>query len=555
MNLLDLMVKIGIDDQVTSKIGGVAGKITSGLGTAAKVGATAMAGLAAATATVTTAMAGAASATADYGDNIDKMSQKMGMSAQAYQEWDAVMQHSGTSIESMQAGMKTLANAVESGNEAFKRIGLTQEEIASMSQEDLFAATIEGLQNVEDTTERTYLAGQLLGRGATELGALLNTSAEDTQKMRDRVHELGGVMSDDAVKSSAAFKDSLQDLQTGIGGLRNNLMADFLPSITQVMNGLQELVIGNTEDGQAMIDQGIAGAIEAVESNAPKFLEKIGALAGSVLTAITRNAPQVVGAVASGIGEAVSAVRENVPEMMAAAGEFVMGIASAIVKNAPQIIADLLGLLVEMVGYVIQHAPEMLAAAGELFGQLVDAIGEIDIIGEIGSAIQGAIDSLGEFVGGFFDAGARLIGGLIDGILSAIGGIGDAMMQATNEADAYLQHSPAKKGPFSGRGYTLYSGRSMMQSLAQGIRDDTPTVANAMKNAVSGLQNTLETPFTLSAGAVASSGAFGPYRAFEGGNTYIVQNLEYMPGTAVAQHVQELFEDVGRELRMVPNAS
>lgn len=555
MNLLDLMVKIGIDDQVTSKIGGVAGKITSGLGTAAKVGATAMAGLAAATATVTTAMAGAASATADYGDNIDKMSQKMGMSAQAYQEWDAVMQHSGTSIESMQAGMKTLANAVENGNEAFQRIGLTQEEIASMSQEDLFAATIEGLQNVEDTTERTYLAGQLLGRGATELGALLNTSAEDTQKMRDRVRELGGVMSDDAVKSSAAFKDSLQDLQTGIGGLRNNLMADFLPSITQVMNGLQELVIGNTEDGQAMIDQGIAGAIEAVESNAPKFLEKIGALAGSVLTAITRNAPQVVGAVASGISEAVSAVRENVPEMMAAAGELVMGIASAIVQNAPQIVADLLGLLVEMVGYVIQHAPEMLAAAGELFGQLVDAIGEIDIIGEIGSAIQGAIDSLGEFVGGFFDAGARLIGGLIDGILSAIGGIGDAMMQATNEADAYMPHSPAKKGAFSGRGWTLYSGRSIMQALAQGIEDNAPLASNAMKNAVSGLQGALKAPFSYSTGTFTSSGELGPYRAFEGGNTYIVQNLEYMPGTAVAQHVQELFEDVGRELRMVPNGS
>ena len=37
---------------------------------------------------------------AEYGDNIDKMSQKMGISAEAYQEWDAVLQHSGASIES-----------------------------------------------------------------------------------------------------------------------------------------------------------------------------------------------------------------------------------------------------------------------------------------------------------------------------------------------------------------------------------------------------------------------------------------------------------------------
>ena len=38
MNLLDLMVKIGIDDQATSKLGGIAGGITSGLGGAAKAG-------------------------------------------------------------------------------------------------------------------------------------------------------------------------------------------------------------------------------------------------------------------------------------------------------------------------------------------------------------------------------------------------------------------------------------------------------------------------------------------------------------------------------------
>ena len=54
---------------------------------------------------------------AAYGDNIDKMSQKMGMSATAYQEWDAILQHSGASIETMKTGMKTLATAAETGND------------------------------------------------------------------------------------------------------------------------------------------------------------------------------------------------------------------------------------------------------------------------------------------------------------------------------------------------------------------------------------------------------------------------------------------------------
>ena len=181
MDVFDLMAKLTLDsseydsglDDAEGKASSFGSRLKSGFGVVTKAGVATVAAAAAVGTAAVGAFAKAATTTAAYGDTIDKMSQKMGMSAQAYQEWDAVMQHSGTSMETMKSGMKTLANAVEKGNAAFERIGLTQQQIASMSQEDLFAATIAGLQNVESETERTYLAGQLLGRGATELGALL----------------------------------------------------------------------------------------------------------------------------------------------------------------------------------------------------------------------------------------------------------------------------------------------------------------------------------------------------------------------------------------------
>ena len=281
MDLFDLAAKITLDsseyekglDNAKGKTNGFASTIGNGLKTAAKVGVAAVA----AVGTATTLMAGAivkgVGATAEYGDNIDKMSQKMGLSIEAYQEWDAVMQHSGTSMESMQASMKTLANAVENGNKAFQRIGLTQEELANMSQEEIFDATIAGLQNVEDETERTYLAGQLLGRGATELGALLNTSAEETQAMKDRVHELGGVMSDEAVKSAAAYQDQLQDMQTAFSGLSRNMLSEFMPSMTTVMGGLTEIFSGNSGTGLAMIEDGINQIVDNISLMLPNFIE------------------------------------------------------------------------------------------------------------------------------------------------------------------------------------------------------------------------------------------------------------------------------------------
>lgn len=219
--------QLGAASESAGKSGGekAGSAFTANMGSMISAGAAVVTG---AVAAVTGAAIGAGKAiwdsannVAQFGDNIDKMSQKMGISAQAYQEWDFVMQHSGTSMESLKASMKTLANAAERDNDAFKELGISTKDIQQMSQEDLFSTVIAGLQEVEDTTQRTYLAGQLLGRGATELGALLNMSAEETAAMKQEVHDLGGVLSDTAVKNAATFQDTLQNLTTAADGLKN----------------------------------------------------------------------------------------------------------------------------------------------------------------------------------------------------------------------------------------------------------------------------------------------------------------------------------------------
>jgi hypothetical protein len=174
--------------------------------------------------------------TADVGDQIDKMSQKMGMSTEAYQQWDYVMQRCGTSIDSMTMGMKTLASSAETDADAFRQLGISQEEIAGMSQEELFARTISALQNIEDGTKRTYLASKLLGRGATELGALLNMSSEETDALRQRLALLGGEMSQTAVTNSAQFKDALTDIHMAFKGIYNVMAETILPAITNLLN-------------------------------------------------------------------------------------------------------------------------------------------------------------------------------------------------------------------------------------------------------------------------------------------------------------------------------
>lgn len=489
--------------------------------TAFRVGGAAIAAVTTATAALTAQMVKGAGEVAAYGDNIDKMSQKMGLSATAYQEWDAVMQHSGTSIESLQAGMKTLANAVESGNKAFSRLGITEEDIASMNNEELFSATITALQNVENETERTYLAGQLLGRGATELGALLNTSAEDTQAMKDRVHELGGVMSDEAVKASARYQDSFQDLQTAIGGVKRGIVGDFLPSITDVMDGLTELFSGG--DGMEKISQGIDGIVQGIGDAAPRILEVGSQIVLALGNAVTANLPSLLDAGVQAVLTIGTGLVEQLPTIVDAGLDVILSLANGIVENLPTLIPtiiqvvlqivdtltqpDTLSALVDasiaiilalanglidalpqllkkapeivmnLVGAIIENAPKLLLATAELLASILSGIGEwIRPLVEKGKEVVEKIkDGFMQKVEDAKQWGKDLIQNFIDGITEKWNALKDTVSHTAQTVKDFLGFSEPKMGPLSN--FHTYAP-DMMELFAKGIRDKTDLITN-----------------------------------------------------------------------------
>ena len=371
-----------------------------GLVSAAKVGVAAIATVGTAVVGAGTAIMSATSQVAEYGDSIDKMSQKMGMSAQAYQEWDAVMQHSGTSMETMKASMKTLANAAETGSDAFEKLGISQEELSSLSQEQLFERTISALQSVEDETTRTYLAGKTLGRGATELGALLNTSAEDTQAMRDRVRELGGVMSDDAVKAAAAYQDSLQDMTTAIAGAKRGIMSDFLPSMTAMMDGITNIFGGDSDKGIEQLKDGIESFFDSVDDAIPRAIDFGGNIIDAIAQAVDEHLPEIMDKGTGLVTELISGAIEGMPTALEKIGELVTLFGESILTYAPQlmdagiqIITQISQGLVAGVPNLISNALPMILSFSETIrsgaGSLVDA--GIDLVLNLA---QGLMDSL-----------------------------------------------------------------------------------------------------------------------------------------------------------------
>lgn len=337
---------------------------------------------------------------AAYGDNIDKMSQKMGISAEVYQEWDAVMQHSGTSMETLKASMKTLSLAAEKGNDAFKALGITESELANLSKEGLFDRVISGLQGMEEGTQRTAIASALLGRGATELGALLNTSAEDTQKMRDRVHELGGVMSNEAVKAAAAYQDQLQDMNTAIDGFKRNVVSNFLPSVTKAMSGITNALSGDLENG---IQETTDAIIEIVQ----KAAESIPNIVNGAVKSIVKALPDLVKSGANIVKELAKGISSAIPELVS-------------VLSSSDVISSTLTAIMDVIESVIDQLPALIPLVVEAAMKIIDMLTEPDVLTRI---VEVALDLTIALIDGIWKALPKIIEALpkiVDNLVKAL---------------------------------------------------------------------------------------------------------------------------------------
>lgn len=268
----------------------VAGKVGSGLATVGKG-----LGIAAAAATTAaTGLAAFASKTANSLDAIDKQSQKIGLTTDAYQELNYVMGLSGADISSMEAGMKTLttqmtsaADGTAASAEAFKELGVsvTNTDGSLRSQEEVMWDTLNALQGVENQTEKAALANKLFGKAGTELIPLLNSEQGSIADLRNEANELGIVMSEDMVKSGAELSDQIEKTQASFGALTTELGAALMPVamelagfIQSMMPTIQGLIQQITPVIQTLFQQLLPPIMNLISTLLPSIMKLVTAL-------------------------------------------------------------------------------------------------------------------------------------------------------------------------------------------------------------------------------------------------------------------------------------
>ena len=478
MNLFELFVKIGVDDQASDKISSLSSKLGNGLKTAAKIG-TAAIGTAAAgiTALTTTAVNNYAEyeqlvggAELLFGDAFDFV---QGKASEAYKNVQMSQSEYLQQVNGFATGLKTaLGGNSQAAAELADRIITAEADIvaATGASQEMVQNAFNGIMRsnyvmldnlqlgITPTKEGFQEVIDIVNKWNAEQGKAtdyqIDNLADAQSALLDYI-EMQGLSGYAAMEASntisgsiASVKSAWANLVTGIaddnanvGQLIDNLIdsavvaaGNILPRIEKTLTGIGELIEGlapvviDALPGlisnvlPSLLDTGLSllmGIIDGIIENLPLLVESTAEIIVTIANGITENLPELIPTIVDVVIQIVETMIENVDMLIDAAIAIILALADGLINSLPELIEEIPGLVMKIVNAIIENAPKLLDAAVEIIAKLTSGLieGFLGIASKVGGWLyDNIVQPIVDKVSDFKDAGKQLLEGLWDGI-------------------------------------------------------------------------------------------------------------------------------------------
>ena len=371
--------------------------------------------------------------------------------------------------------------------------------VAAQALEDTFMTAAQTFHDMLPQEAQSALDGAIetfQSSGlADAVGNALSSIAEFGAKAADGISQLAESFDETSAMEAAA---TVIDTVAGFIGHLADQAGEYLMPVLEAA-------------GEAM-----SAFFQAV-ADAQVWLEPLATFLGDVLVA----ALEIVVAAFTSAVDTVTMLVNAVTELV----NFLMGVPASVKSFVDQVgaffgqlpglvggflagvIASIGAWVSGIVAQAVQAGSQFLSSVGSFFGQLPGQVGGFlsSVIGTVGGWVSSMgskaaeaasnfgsnlIGGLRGIIGQAQSAGQAIIQGVIDGITGMIGAAGSAIEGVLSTIASYLPHSPAKRGPFSGKGWTPYSGRAIVHGLAEGIAELADEPADAMASVMEGISAT-----------------------------------------------------------------
>ena len=343
---------------------------------------------------------------------------------------------------------------------------------------DFFSPLIASAQNLWATVQ------PLLAQLGTAFGGLLAT--------------LGPV-----IQSLAGYFVSWGTTLTSIG---TSIMSVLLPVLTQIVTFVTTQIIPVVVPVIQQILTTIQTAMPLIQTAITTALTVIQSIWNAVWPMLQAVVMPIVQGISSFISGAMTAIQGVISIVMGLISGDWSAVWSGIQQVAQGIWDGISGLVSGAIGAVQGFIDGALSTIQSIWDTAWTSVSDFlsstwegiktgvsDGIDGVVSFLQGLPDTIiGIFAGAgdwLVESGKALLQGFADGVMGAVGWVGDQIGGALDTIRSFFPFSPAKRGPFSGHGYTTYSGRALMTDFGRGIASSTSTAVSDAIGAVSDVES------------------------------------------------------------------
>jgi len=355
----------------------------------------------------------------DPADNLNDLSQRVGVAVPTLSKFGAAAEDSGTSIEEVAKAMGRLSKGIvdpaSKTNEALKSIGVSSTDAAGRvrSVDAIMLDLADRFSKMPDGAQKTALALELFGKSGMNLIPMLNGG-------RDALSQYAATIDKDMAEAADKFNDALNAVSRSLAGPFNKAVTALLPLITQLANA-----IAGMAEAFAKLPAPLQGFIGAVAALGAAFL-----VVAPAITAVV-SAMTAIGPVIASIGSALGALGT----VLAGVFSGPVGWVALVIAAGAAIYAfrDQIGDVFNSIGFALTAAatafkvafvdPVIGFLAGmwrsitDMFGRLAEALSAPFVV--VATTIRGIVNTI--------------ISGIQKAINGAIGGI-NALIQQANRA-------------------------------------------------------------------------------------------------------------------------
>ena len=368
MNLLNLVVKIGVEDEASDKVESLGSKMKTGLATAGKIAAKGVGLVTGAAAAAGGALLALEANTEGYRIAQGKLNtafEAAGFSADsaqtAYKEFYKILGDTDTATEASQL----LAKLSQSEEDVTKWTKISAGVFGTFGD----SLPIEGLIESANETART---GTVTGNLADALNwvsisedefnaalaacgdesernqLIMQTLSDEYSSASDAFYEANDAIVD-AREVQADMDSALADLGGTISDVKTKILQDFVPGLADAAEAFSGVLQGTAGAKQAFSDS-ISGLIEGIADKLPQFLDM---------------GLEIVKSLASGLLEAAPAIITAGFDVLSGIVEAIPDVVADLVENLPQIIGAIASGLVDTTGAILRATKELFSPIGD----------------------------------------------------------------------------------------------------------------------------------------------------------------------------------------------